>query len=379
MRRKTRGALINVVLFCGVLLLILYLNTAGSGNGAKNFAWRTVRYQTTASTLPSAQGVCRGLSDTTKPALVVARINTDDTKWLDRLLDKYHLCVYTADAPVDKSSKYLQVPENRGHEAMTYLTFIIDNYETIPSSGAVFVHGARWSWHNDNPDYDNAALLAALNISSALTPWGYHNLRCDWSASTCPMAVAQGSFGTSINAILEPWNQRLVSDAALPDALTALFGFENDRLKPGVRLHLGRHDAVRAQCCAQFVVSRESIHRHTLEEYVALRQWLLDGSSGQRANSNSSQSTKAAPPDDRIAGRIMSYVWHILFLDYDTLNEHIDLEKLNELACPSAAQCYCRLYGRCDLQRCTQGRCYGQYVIPPGYRLPEDWAATHEH
>ncbi|KAJ9613737.1 hypothetical protein H2204_014700 [Knufia peltigerae] len=351
----------------------------GSGNGAKNFAWRTVRYQTTASTLPSAQGVCRGLSDTTKPALVVARINTDDTKWLDRLLDKYHLCVYTADAPVDKSSKYLQVPENRGHEAMTYLTFIIDNYETIPSSGAVFVHGARWSWHNDNPDYDNAALLAALNISSALTPWGYHNLRCDWSASTCPMAVAQGSFGTSINAILEPWNQRLVSDAALPDALTALFGFENDRLKPGVRLHLGRHDAVRAQCCAQFVVSRESIHRHTLEEYVALRQWLLDGSSGQRANSNSSQSTKAAPPDDRIAGRIMSYVWHILFLDYDTLNEHIDLEKLNELACPSAAQCYCRLYGRCDLQRCTQGRCYGQYVIPPGYRLPEDWAATHEH
>ncbi|KIW19863.1 hypothetical protein PV08_00438 [Exophiala spinifera] len=382
MRRKTRGTLVNVVLFCLVLLLILYLNIAGSGHGPKNFAWRTVRYRTTASTLPSGKGVCPGLSDTVKPALVVARINTDNTKWLDGLSDKYHLCVYTSDSPVDKikASNYLQVPENRGHEAMTYLTFIIDNYDALPSTGAVFVHGARWSWHNDGPDYDNAALLAALNISSALKPWGYHNLRCDWSASTCPPseAVAQGSFGTSINAMLEPWNQRLVSDAALPEALTALFGMDGDNLKTGVKVHLGRHDAVRAQCCAQFVVSRESIHRHTREEYVALRQWLLDGSASQRTNSKSARNIKAAPSDDRIAGRILSYVWHILFLNYDPVNEHIDLERLNELACPSAEQCYCQLYGRCNLPHCTQSRCYGQYVIPPGYRLPEDWATTHE-
>jgi hypothetical protein len=383
MRRTTRGTLANIILFSAVLLLILHLNGSGSGSGDMSFAWSTIRYKTSAPELPDARGICPGLSDTSKPALVVARVASDDTQWLDKLAEKYHLCLYTADAPVDTTSTFLQVPENRGHEAMAYLTFIIDNYEHIPSSGAIFVHGARWSWHNDSPDYDNVALLAALNVSSALEPWGYHNLRCDWSASTCPASevVAQGSLGTSINAILEPWNQRLVSDAALPDALVTLFGGDDkDSIGQG-RLHLGRNDAVRSQCCAQFVVSRQSIWQHSREEYIALRQWLLDGSSSQRAgNDGRFRTTKAAPPDDRIAGRILSYVWHILFLQHNHgsgSREHIDLERLNALACPSAAECYCRLYGRCELEHCSLDRCHGQYTIPPGFRLPEDWAATH--
>jgi hypothetical protein len=316
---------------------------------------------------------------------VVARVTADgDAKWLDRLADEYHLCVYTADVPVDATSTYLQVPENRGHEAMAYLTFMIDNYEHIPSAGAVFVHGSRWSWHNDGPDYDNAALLAALNVSAAVAPWGYHNLRCDWSASTCPASeqVAQGSLGTSINALIEPWNQRVVSDAILPRAIVALFGGNGDPAGQG-QLLLGRKDAIRSQCCGQFVVSRESVWQHSREEYVALRQWLLDGSV---ASVQTSRKSDAAPGDDRIAGRILSYVWHILFLreteaSDDTLpaatDGHIDLDKLNRLACPSAGECYCRLYGRCNLDHCSPGRCHGQYDIPQGFRLPADWAEKH--
>ena len=142
---------------------------------------------------------------------------------------------------------------------MAHLTFIIDNYEHFPPSGAVFVHGLRCSWHNDSPDYDNAALLAALNVSATLAPWGYHNLRCDWSASTChpAKAEAQGSLGTSISAMLEPWNQRAVSDAVLPHALVALFG--SGAAEAGGKLKLSRNHAVRSQCCAQFVVSQDSI------------------------------------------------------------------------------------------------------------------------
>ncbi|KAK4937997.1 hypothetical protein LTR10_021486 [Elasticomyces elasticus] len=380
MRRKTRGALLNIALFCGVLLVILYLN--GGGSASKSFAWRTIRYKFSSASVPKSRGICPGLADTPKPALVVARVEADrDTKWLDALGQKYHLCIYTADAPVDATSTSLQVPENRGHEAMAYLTFIIDNYKDLSFAGAVFVHGSRWSWHNDAPDYDNAALLAALNVSAALAPLGYHNLRCDWSASTCPASDqnAQGSLGTSINAMIEPWNQRLVSDAALPRALVALFGGTENQ----GQLLLGRNDAIRSQCCAQFVVSRESVWQHSREEYIALRQWLLDGSS---VRVETLRQSNAAHPDDRIAGRILSYVWHILFLraeetSADTLpnamNGHIDLEKLNYLACPTAEECYCRLYGRCNLDRCTAGRCAGQYEIPPGFRLPADWAEKH--
>ncbi|RFU27535.1 hypothetical protein B7463_g8805, partial [Scytalidium lignicola] len=382
MRRKTRRALINVILFCSALFFILFLGGNGSASSNRTVTWTTVRYKPKSTNIPEARGICPGLVDSSKPALVVARVAADnDTKWLDRLANKYHFCIYTADAPLDKTTTSLQVPENRGHEAMAYLTFLIDNYNRIPSAGAVFVHGSRWSWHNDSPDYDNVNLLAALNISSALAPWGYHNLRCDWSASTCPTSeVAQGSFEKSFSAMLEPWNQRAVSDAALPHALTALFD-DSELLTQGSGPQLGRNDVLRSQCCAQFVVSRESIWRHSRQEYIALRQWLLDGSK-QRAGRRPPSNSNAAPQDDRIAGRILSYVWHILFLQTGyqvtaSTTEHIDLDRLNVLACPSAAECYCRLYGRCNLEHCTIGRCHGQYSIPQGFRLPEDWAATH--
>ena len=133
---------------------------------------------------------------------------------------------------------------------------------------------------------------------------------------------------------------------------------------------LGRTEAVRAQCCAQFVVARHRIWQHSQDEYVALRQWLLD--------------ENVAPRDDRVAGRILSYLWHILFMQKSTPDgrnlspDGVDLEELNRLACPRADECYCRLYGRCDLEGCSSpGHCRGQYVLPPDLRLPDDWKATH--
>ena len=393
MRRRTKRSLVNVVFFIGALFLIMYLNRRQSSN--KTFAWNKIRYKTTSSMLPKTRGICPGLTASSKPALVVSRVAADgDPEWLTALADLYHQCIYTADAPLDTHSTHLQVPANRGHEAMAYLTFLIDNYADIPEAGAVFVHGARWAWHNDALDYDNAALLAALNMSAALAPSGYHNLRCDWSASTCSPSSAppQGSLETSLSAMLEPWNARAVSDAALPDTLAALFGGDGSAAeypspKGSEGILLGRTDAVRAQCCAQFVVARDRVWQHSRGEYVALRQWLLDGSSDS-GKDDLLRSGNAAPSDDRVAGRILSYLWHILFMqqqgEFDAqssssdAHDGVDLERLNALACPRAEDCYCRLYGRCDLEGCeTPGHCYGQYVLPPGFRLPDDWAATH--
>jgi hypothetical protein len=237
---------------------------------------------------------------------------------------------------------------------MSYLTFIIDNYDAFPASGAVFVHGSRKAWHNDAPDYDNAPLLSALNVSRALELHGYHNLRCDWSISTCdPAGPAQGSMEIKMQARLVPWDTRAVSDAALPEGLASLFGGSG---------RLGRNDAVRSQCCAQFVVSRANVWAHARDEYVAIRQWLLDETAG------------AAPVDDKVAGRILSYVWHILFIKRDSKEgsgaEGVNLQRLNSLACPRAEDCYCRLYGRCGLKSCTNGRCHGQYQLPKNLQLP---------
>lgn len=373
MRRTTRRAVVHLGLFSSVLFLLLYLNRPHPN---EPFAWSTIRYRSPASSSSSApekneaRGICPGLRDSSKPALVVSRVSADgDAAWLDALAQRYHLCVYTADAPRDETSRHLQVPANRAHEAMAYLTFMVDNYDAVPAAGAVFVHGSRFAWHNDAPDYDNAALLAALNISAALEPWGYHNLRCDWSASTCPSGSAsQGSLETSFLAVLQPWDARTASDRALPAALATLFGGEDT-----TKVHLGRTETVRSQCCAQFVVSRERIWQHSRDEYAALRQWLLDGSD----ESITYRGNGAAPRDDRVAGRIVSYLWHILFLQHPEA-ELVDLDVLNKLACPRADECYCRLYGRCDLPHCLgPDSCRGQYSIPKDFKLPDDWAATH--
>jgi hypothetical protein len=242
MRRKTRKALVHLTIFVSLLAIILYLNRPQSDN--KEFAWTKIRYKTS-SIPPEARGICPKLSKSTKPALIVSRVVTDgDSKWLDSLSDKYHLCIYKVGEPTNKKSVDLQVPANKGHEAMAYLTFLIDNYDQIPESGAVFVHGSRWAWHNDHPEYDNAILLRDLNVTEALKGWGFHNLRCDWSLSTCsPKYSPQGSLDTSMQSVLAPYDAKAVSDAALPGALASLFGSSDKSSK----VELGRNNAIRAR------------------------------------------------------------------------------------------------------------------------------------
>lgn len=177
---------------------------------------------------------------------------------------------------------------------------------------------------------------------------------------------------SSAQAIMEPYNLRAVSNAALPGALASIFGGE----EKSAEASLGRAATVRTQCCAQFAVARDSIWQHPWPEYVAIRQWLLDGRTDQAAWTPG-QDSATAPPDDRVAGRILSYVWHILFMQREKTQKALDLTWLNAAACPSAEECYCRLYGRCRLKDCTSDACRGQYRVPTNFKLPENWAATH--
>lgn len=64
-----------------------------------------------------------------------------------------------------------------------------------------------------------------LNVQKALKENGYHNIQCDWSLSTCRKdAVPQASLETSMQASLQPWDKRALSDAAFPKALKVSFG-----------------------------------------------------------------------------------------------------------------------------------------------------------
>jgi hypothetical protein len=54
---------------------------------------------------------------------------------------------------------------------------------------------------------------------------------------------------------------------------------------------------------------------------------------------------------DYMSGRVLEYSWHILF-------------GKPAVHCPPADECYCKTFGKCNLQ-CTEGDC-GQYQYPFG-------------
>lgn len=54
----------------------------------------------------------------------------EDVSWIKNELGSVHdlnIAIYTVDDP---SSEY-HVPKNKGNEAMVYLTYIIDNYDSL--------------------------------------------------------------------------------------------------------------------------------------------------------------------------------------------------------------------------------------------------------
>lgn len=43
--------------------------------------------------------------------------------------------------------------------------------------------------------------------------------------------------------------------------------------------------------------------------------------------------------------------------------------------CPNAAECYCNIFGLCDLS-CNEAECEGRYMLPRWSNLPQGWPYT---
>ncbi len=61
-------------------------------------------------------------------------------------------------------------------------------------------------------------------------------------------------------------------------------------------LNMTRPGTIRSSCCAQFVVSKESLLKHSLETYKSLLRFLVE-----------------TDMRDADSGRVFEYLWHILF------------------------------------------------------------------
>ncbi|KIV96455.1 hypothetical protein PV10_00325 [Exophiala mesophila] len=249
---------------------------------------------------------------------VVASLKGDDSSWLQEYISKWKTNLYV----VNDQSAPLTVPQNKGREAMVYLTHIINNYDNLPDI-LIFIHSLRYQWHNDDPLYDGVPLMQSLRTQHIIEQ-GYANLRCVWTLG-CP---------DEIHPLQE--NHRPSNDQAghTQEAYAEAF----NQLFPGQNVP----ETIGVGCCAQFAASRTTIHTRPKSDYEHYREWLL-----------------TTTLEDSISGRVMEYSWHQIF-------------GKPPVHCPDASWCYCQTYGLCNLT-CTENRCGDRWHFPPSASMPKGW------
>ena len=225
--------------------------------------------------------------------LVVASTAEQDTTWVETQLGSepgLSARVYVVD---DASSKF-SVPLNKGHEAMVYLTYIIDEYDDL-SEITLFVHAHQFSWHNNDLLNRDMVEMVRRLVSDYVIRNRYVNLRCHHNPG-CPSHIFPH----------EP-----ILDPEYPEI--AVMGLAWTELFPGEVVP----DSVAQPCCAQMAVSREAILALPRQRYVDLRDWLLE-----------------TTLDDGLSGRVFEYTW-----------QYIWGQKYEY--CPLQSVCYCDGYGLC--------------------------------
>lgn len=211
--------------------------------------------------------------------------------WATSELADWQTFIYNVDfepSMYANDSTVLTTPANKGHEAMGYLTYIVDHYDTLPSIIA-FIHPHKTSWHNEDIELNNVDALNLLNLTF-VEQAGYVNLRCGLNPGC--------SDEPTMNSYVIPWVWTTFFEGTSTQ----------DEPFPG---------AIADTCCAQFVVSRTAVLQRPREDYIHFREWLL-----------------MTRLDDITSGRVMEYLWHIIF-------------GKEAFLCPKTDVCFCQNYGRC--------------------------------
>ena len=158
--------------------------------------------------------------------------------------------MYTVN-PTTNYTSALTTPMNKGHEGMAYLSYIIDNYENLPSTLA-FLHSHRngffAGWHTDTPLFDNVDALRKLQLDF-VQKMGYVNLRCNWNPGCLEAHTDNAHVTASV------WREVFDGTSSSTDPYPVKIG---------------------AACCAQFAVSKDQVKKRPLRDYRRFRDWLVD-------------------------------------------------------------------------------------------------------
>lgn len=222
--------------------------------------------------------------------LVIAKTKREDVRWMEAELADQPKAIYVADDPTAP----LHPPKNKGHEVMVYLSWIIDNYDSLPDV-VIFMHAHQYTWHNDDLLGHNAADMVKRLNHHRVWRQGFVNMRCNWFPG-CPDWMHPRETERNANKqeeilLAKSWSELFPLDP-IPSVLAQ-------------------------PCCAQFALSRERIQAKPYAQYLWYRNWLF--------------STKL---QDSMSGRIWEYVWQFVFTG-------------NNEYCPKEHICFCEQYGSC--------------------------------
>ncbi|QSS55642.1 DUF3431 superfamily domain-containing protein [Histoplasma capsulatum var. duboisii H88] len=257
--------------------------------------------------------------------IVMAKLEEEDTDWVQDELPDWQRAIYVVN-PSQKTlndPNALTVPRNKGRESMAYLSYIIDNYDNLPRTiGFLHAHrsGFLQAWHVDAPLHDNVIAMRTLRIAYVQHS-GYVNLRCNWN----PGCKKEHRINRHVTD--EVWMELFSGTSTPPQNRSATTaegggrgGTSADTGNGANRSLLQSTDKpteMAAACCAQFAVSRDQVLKRPVEDYMHFRDWVT-----------------ATEKNDASSGRVMEYMWHIIF-------------GMDAVFCPDEHLCYCSVYGRC--------------------------------
>lgn len=170
-------------------------------------------------------------------------------------------------------SKILPSPKcpcalNKGNEASAYLSYIVHNYDNLPTHIA-FIHGHSTAWHQKPKDFYNFIVNC-----TRYKKYGYVSLN--------------GSF---------IYDRLLGTNNAAMDLLESLW---DAHFKPYLNIEVPQH--LLHDCCAQFIVSKQRI---LLREHAAYKHWL---------------ELCMTFEDDRTLSVAFEYIWHVIFGEPNVVN-----------------------------------------------------------
>lgn len=207
--------------------------------------------------------------------VVVARYD-EDTSWVDFGPDSVRHITYSAGNVWAEH----RPPANRGNEATSYITAIIDHYEDLPDA-MMFLHGHRRGWHDTLAPSDWVVRYAKWPIDP----------QYPYIAVQCPV-VATTNIGirptnpSSVRSFDPRRSKAPLRSRQFAAAWELLF---KDYFGP-------MPDQVAGPCCSEFMVTREAILKLPKEFYINVRNWLL-----------------TTPLEADASGRILEYMWHVMF------------------------------------------------------------------